>query len=183
MNEAVSQTLSVGAGPSDKPLLNETIGHAFDRTAAQFPDNPGLIVSHQCIRWTYAEYQQEVDRLATGLLALGIQPGDRVGIWAPNCAEWCLTQFATAKIGAIMVCINPAYRLFELEYALNKVQCRAIITAESFKTSEYLVMLQNLAPELDQTAPGDRLNAEKLPHLEFVIRMGEGSTPGMLNFS
>ena len=97
MNEAVSQTLSVGAGPSDKPLLDDTIGHAFDRTAAQFPDNPGLIVSHQGIRWTYAEYQREVDRLATGLLALGIQPGDRVGIWAPNCAEWCLTQFAYYK--------------------------------------------------------------------------------------
>lgn len=169
------------AGPTTEPLLDETIGRAFDHTVERFPDSDALIVRHQGIRWTYREYQQQVDRLACGLLALGIEPGDRVGIWAPNCYEWCLTQYATAKIGALMVCLNPAYRLYELEYALNKVQCKAVIAAERFKTSDYLGMLQALAPELASAEPG-RLRAEKLPDLRVVIRMGEASTAGMFNF-
>ncbi len=103
------------------------------RIAATFPDQPALVVRHQNIRWSYSEYQRHVDSLAAGLLTIGIGPGDRVGIWSPNRVEWCLIQFATAKIGAIMVCINPAYRQYELEYALNKVECKAVITAESFK--------------------------------------------------
>ena len=123
-------------GQAREPLLYETIGGCLDRIAAAYPDQPALVVRHQNIRWGYAEYQRHVDALATGLLAIGIGPGDRVGIWSPNRVEWCLTQFATAKIGAIMVCINPAYRLYELEYSLNKVECNAVITAESFKTSQ-----------------------------------------------
>ncbi|MEM6583377.1 MAG: AMP-binding protein [Pseudomonadota bacterium] len=174
-------THSVLAGSTDEPLLNETIAGAFDRTVQQFPDVEGLVVRHQGIRWTYREYQTQINRLAAGLLALGIEKGDRVGIWAPNCYEWCLTQFATARIGAIMVCINPAYRLYELEYALNKVQCKAIISAEQFKTSNYLDMLAELAPELASANPGE-LNAAKLPHLTTVIRMGAEQTPGMFNF-
>ena len=170
------------AGPDHEPLLEETIGRSFDRTVARFPDELALVVRHQGIRWTYAEYRREVDRLAAGLLSLGISQGDRVGIWAPNCVEWCLTQFATARIGAIMVCINPAYRLYELEYALNKVQCKAIVTAEAFKTSDYLGMLRELAPELDGCTPG-QLQAAKLPHLTTVIRLGEDTSPGMFNFS
>ena len=151
------------------------------RTAIErYPDHEALVVPHQGVRWTWREYLERIDRLATGLLALGIEPGDRVGIWAPNCAEWCLTQFATARIGAILVNINPAYRVFELEYALNKSGCRAIIAAERFKSSEYLRMLQDLAPELAQCAPG-RLRAAKLPALEIVIRMGDGRTAGMFN--
>nr|WP_206019547.1 AMP-binding protein [Pseudomaricurvus alkylphenolicus] len=174
-------TQSYLCGEAKAPLLYETIGNCFDRIADTFPDREALVVRHQGIRWNYRQYRQEVELLATGLLRLGIGPGDRVGIWAPNCYEWCLTQFATAKIGAVMVCINPAYRLYELEYALNKVGCRALITAEQFKTSEYLSMLQELAPELQQCQPG-RLKAERLPHLEMVIRMGEEQTSGMLNF-
>ena len=169
------------AGATAEPLLEDTIGRVFDRTVERFPDHDALIVRHQGIRWTYREYQREVDRLACGLLALGIAPGDRVGIWAPYCYEWCLTQYATARIGAIMVCINPAYRLYELEYALNKVQCRAIITAERFKTSDYLGMLRELAPALSACRPG-QLQAEKLPHLRAVIRMGDDASPGMFNF-
>lgn len=168
-------------GPVDEPLVEDTIGRAFDRIVEQFPDHEALVVRHQGIRWTYLDYQREVDRLACGLLALGIKPGDRVGIWAPNCYEWCLTQFATARMGAIMVCINPAYRLYELEYALNKVQCRAIISAERFKTSDYLGMLAELAPELAHCQPGE-LKAAKLPHLSTVIRMGGEATSGMFNF-
>ena len=162
-------------------LLTTTIGQQLDTIAAGDPSHPALIMPHQDIRWSYGELVEEINRLATGLLALGISPGDRVGIWSPNRYEWVLTQFATAKIGAIMVCVNPAYRLYELEYALNKVGVKAIIAAESFKTSFYLKMLQDLAPELDNCAPG-QLKSAKLPHLEIVIRMGEDVTQGMYNF-
>ena len=168
-------------GQANEPLLYETIGACLERIASMYPQQPALVVRHQNIRWTYADYQKRIDALASGLLAIGVNPGDRVGIWSPNRVEWCLTQFATAKIGAIMVCINPAYRLYELEYALNKVECKALIAAESFKSSEYLQMLQTLAPELAQCAPG-ALAAAKLPHLKSVVRMGEGKTPGMFNF-
>jgi fatty-acyl-CoA synthase len=168
-------------GPADSQLLYETIGNYFDSICEQFPDKEALVVCHQDVRWTYREFQRQVDSLATGLLALGIQPGDRVGIWGPNSYEWIMVQYATAKIGAVMVCINPAYRLYELEYALNKVECRALVTAESFKTSHYLKMLQDLAPELATATPG-ALKAHKLPHLEIVIRMGAASSRGMLNF-
>ncbi len=182
MNSSEQKMLSAGTGTMDLALVDETIGRLFDRTVEQYREREAIVVRHQNIRWTYGDYQREIDLLATGLLALGVEPGDRVGIWAPNCVEWCLTQFATAKIGAIMVCINPAYRLHELEYALNKVQCRVVIAAESFKTSEYLVMLRQLAPELNDLARGSALHASKLPHLEIVIRLGEDITPGMWNF-
>jgi fatty-acyl-CoA synthase len=168
-------------GASTAQIIYETIGGFFDRVAEKYPDNKALILRHQGVEWTYAELQHRVDQLASGLLALGIVPGDRVGIWGPNSAEWVLTQLATAKIGAIMVCINPAYRLYELEYALNKVECKALITDESFKTSDYLGMLNTLAPELEYCAPG-ALASTKLPKLEHVIRMGTSSSAGMHNF-
>jgi fatty-acyl-CoA synthase len=168
-------------GPTSQPLTSETIGRAFDQTVDRFPDQEALVVRHQGIRWTYREYQREIERLATGLLALGIEPGDRVGIWAPNCYEWCLTQFATAKIGAIMVCINPAYRLYELEYALNQVQCKAIITAQQFKSSDYLGLLRELAPEIESSEPGE-LRSEKLSHMRTIIAMGEDVPAGMFGF-
>jgi len=168
-------------GASAPALVNETIGQFFDRIVKQYPEREALVVRHQGIRWTWSEYRDRVEEFATGLLALGIAPGDRVGIWAPNCYEWCLVQFATAKIGAILVCINPAYRVFELEYALNKSGCKVIISAERFKSSHYLEMLQRLAPELAICEPGS-LRAAKLPSLEMVIRMGKDHTPGMFNF-
>ena len=174
-------TLSRFTGATQPPLIDETVGQRLMKTAARFPDREALVVRHQDVRWTWREYLERIEGLATGLLALGIGPGDRVGIWAPNGAEWCLTQFATARIGAILVNINPAYRLFELEYALNTSGCRAIIAAERFKSSEYLRMLQDLAPELAHSAPG-RLQAAKLPALEIVIRMGSARTAGMFNF-
>jgi fatty-acyl-CoA synthase len=164
------------------PLLTKTIGQHLDIIVAKDPDHPALIMPHQDIRWSYAEFVTEVDRLATGLIHLGIEPGDRIGIWSPNRYEWVLTQFATAKIGAIMVCVNPAYRLYELEYALNKVRCKAIISAPSFKTSMYLDMLLDLAPEIEDCEPGELVSA-KLPHLKTIIRMGEEKSPGMYNFA
>jgi fatty-acyl-CoA synthase len=179
MNHRLEESYFKGA--SAPGLVEETIGERFDRTVRRYPDREALVVRHQGIRWSWSEYHAEVGKLATGLLALGIGPGDRVGIWSPNGYEWCLTQFATAKIGAILVCINPAYRVFELEYALNQSGCRAVVAAERFKSSEYLQMLQRLAPELDHSEPG-KLKSAKLPGLETVIRMGEDPTPGMYNF-
>jgi fatty-acyl-CoA synthase len=168
-------------GASSPPLIDRTIGDFFDEIADRHATRTALVVRHQDIRWTYAHYRQQVERLAGGLLALGIAAGDRVGIWAPNGVEWCLTQFATAKIGAILVCINPAYRVFELEYALNKSGVSALVAAERFKSSRYLEILQSLAPELASCEPG-RLQARRLPQLASVIRMGEARTPGMFNF-
>ena len=128
-----SPTLSYVHGASSTPFL--TIGQAFDRAADRYPEREALVVRHQSIRWTYAKLRERVDRCAAGLLSLGLEPGDRVGMWSPNNAEWTVTQFATAKAGLILVNINPAYRLSELEYALNKVGCRALVTASSFKAA------------------------------------------------
>ncbi len=174
-------THSYYCGTSSTQIIYETIGAYFDGICEAFPENDALVVRHQGIRWSYRELQAKVDAIAAGLIALGIEPGDRVGIWGPNSAEWVVVQLATAKIGAIMVCINPAYRLYELEYALNKVECKAVVSAEAFKSSDYLSMLNELASELRQCDPG-RLVSEKLPNLTTVIRMGEDATPGMFNF-
>ena len=168
-------------GASTTQIIYETIGVYFDRICDQHPNKDALIVRHQGVRWTYRQLQEQVDQLAGGLLALGVAPGDRVGIWGPNSYEWVMVQLATAKIGAIMVCINPAYRLYELEFALNKVECKVVVTAEKFKTSDYLGMLNTLAPELADSKPG-ALQAQKLPYLRTVIRMGTAETAGMLNF-
>ena len=140
--------LSYVRGGTEIPLSDATIGQFLRDTAARFPDRPAVVFCEQGIRWTWREFADEVDVLAAGLVSVGIGRGDRVGIWSPNRVEWLLTQFATARIGAILVNVNPAYRLAELEYALNKSGCCAIITAESFKTSKYVEMLQALAPEL-----------------------------------
>ena len=134
------------------------------------------------MRWTYAELGQAVEDVAAGLVALGLEPGERIGIWAPNCVEWVVSQFATAACGLILVNINPAYRVGELEHALSHSGCAALITAVRFKTSDYLGMLRQLAPEIDGAEPG-RLSAHALPNLRWVIRMGEERSDGMLNFS
>ena len=169
------------SGASERPLFGVTIGEQLDLTAARFPDNEALVVPHQGVRWCYGEFKERVDRLAAGLLALGLEPGDRIGIWSPNNSEWALTQFAAAKAGLILVNINPAYRLAELEYALNKVECRALVTAESFKSSRYIDMLRQLAPALDRARPG-ALKAGKLPRLEIVVRLGAARGGGMYAF-
>jgi fatty-acyl-CoA synthase len=173
--------LSYVHGASDIPLLGDTIGVHFDRVVERFGDRDALVVRHQNIKWSYRELQREVDASAAGLIALGLKPGERVGIWSPNNAEWVLAQFATAKAGLILVNINPAYRVTELEYALNKSGCVALITASRFKSSDYIGMLRDLAPELATAAPGE-LHAAKLPELRLVITIGAGSEPGMLPF-
>ena len=172
---------SYAHGASDMTLIGETIGASFDRTVAQWGHHPGLIVRQQGIRWSYRELGEKVDAFAAGLVALGLKPGERIGIWSPNNAEWVVTQFATAKAGLILVNINPAYRLAELEYALNKVGCRALITATAFKTSDYVGMLNTLAPELAH-AQARRLTAAKLPKLELAIQIGPKTAPGFIAF-
>lgn len=176
-----NNNLSYVHGAVATPLLGETIGTHFDRTVARWGDCPGLIVRQQGVRWSYAELGARVDAFAAGLLALGLEPGDRVAIWSPNNAEWVITQFATAKAGLILVNINPAYRLSELEYALNKVGCRALISATALKSSDYCGMLNTLAPELADAVPG-HLHAAKLPSLETVIQIGGPAAAGMLGF-
>jgi fatty-acyl-CoA synthase len=166
------------SGTSDTPLLGMTIGDALDRTVARFPDRDALISRHQGLRYSWAALREEVDRFARGLMALGIQQGDRVGIWAPNCAEWTITQYACAKVGAILVNVNPGYRLHELEYALNQSGCNTLVLAPSFRATSYLEMMQTLCPELERAAPG-QLEAHRVPALRHVIRLGEQRTPGM----
>ena len=173
--------LSYVHGASDAPFIGDTIGVHFDRIVERFGERDALIVRHQQVRWTYRELKDRVDAYAAGLLALGLRRGDRIGIWSPNNAEWVITQFATAKAGLILVNINPAYRLTELEYALNKAGCVALITASQFKSSDYLAMLRELAPELRTAAPGN-LRASRLPELRLVITIHAGEAHGMVRF-
>ena len=173
--------LSYVHGASGKRLIGATIGEYFDRIAERFAECDALIVRHQQTRWTYRELKERVDAFAAGLLALGLKRGDRIGIWSPNNAEWVITQFATAKAGLILVNINPAYRLAELEYALNKAGCVGLVTAVRFKSSDYLAMLRELAPELAHASPGN-LHSAGLPELRLVITIGAHDVPGMVRF-
>ncbi len=136
------------AGPTEQPLLDETIATNFDRNAARWAERDALVVAHQGVRLSYAQLQAKVDELARGLIAAGFERGDRVGIWAPNCAEWVLVQYATAKTGVILVNVNPAYRTSELEYALRQSGCRMLIAARAFKTSDYVAMVEEVGPLL-----------------------------------
>ncbi|KVL31178.1 AMP-binding protein [Burkholderia territorii] len=174
--------LSYVRGATDVPLSEATISRFLLDTAARFPERPAVVFREQGIRWDWRTFAHEIDVLAAGLAALGIVKGDCVGIWSPNRSEWLLTQFATARIGAILVNINPAYRLAELEYALNKVGCKAVIAAERFKTSAYVEMLQTIAPELANATPGD-LHAARVPSLRTVVSMGEVAPAGMFRFA
>jgi fatty-acyl-CoA synthase len=162
--------ISYDHGVSTKKLIGETIGNFFDRTVETHRDREALVVRHQNVRWTWDELGRRVDDLAAGLMTLGLERGDRVGIWSPNRYEWTLAQFATAKAGLVLVNVNPAYRRAELEYAMNKVECKALILAPALKTSNYLEITSDL------------VKAGKLPHLRHVVRLGAEKTPGMLNF-
>jgi fatty-acyl-CoA synthase len=149
---------SYASGTSSRPLLGDTIGDNLDRTIARFGDREALVSVHQDLRYTYAEFGAAVERTARAFLAAGIEPGDRVGIWSPNCAEWALVQYATAKLGVILVNINPAYRTSELEYALRQSGCRMLVAATAFKTSDYVAMVAEVRPSL--------------PDLEQVVFIG-----------
>ena len=173
--------LSYAHGSGDSPLLGVTVGQLLDNAARRWPEQTAAVVVEQNIRWTWRDLRDRARSLGAGLLALGLEPGDRVGMLATNRAEWLVTQYGTAYAGLVLVNINPAYRTPELEYALNKVGCRALITESSFKTSDYIAMMNELAPELPDTEAGD-LHAARLPDLRFVIRLGDDISPGMFNF-
>ncbi|GAB3886960.1 AMP-binding protein [Terrabacter terrigena] len=146
--DTLDATLSHTRGETEPPLIEQTIGDNFDSTVARFGDREALVDVTQGRRWTYAALQADVDRLARALLAVGVATGDRVGIWAPNCSEWTLVQYATAKIGAILVNINPAYRAHELQYVLGQAGISTLIAAESFKTSSYRQMVDEVRDEV-----------------------------------
>ena len=168
-------------GDQSVPLLENTIGSHFEESVRRWGDCLALVSRHQGVRWTYRQLQNQVDTLAAGLVALGLEKGDRIGIWSHNNAEWVTTQFATAKAGLILVNINPAFRRTELNYVLNKVGCKALICMPQFKSSDYIRILMDVAPELKACAPG-ALHSEEIPELRIVIRLGEEQTPGMYNY-
>ena len=177
MKHPSGDSLSYVHGACDVPLIGKTIGDLFDRVTEKIPDNEALVSCHQGLRYTYRQLQAACDLLARGLMACGIQKGERVGIWSPNYAEWVITQFATAKIGAILVNVNPAYRVHELEYALRQSGCRALIVAPPYKTTDFAALLREVCPELEDSAPG-RLSAARLPQLRTVIALGAQSVGG-----
>ncbi|WP_409263834.1 AMP-binding protein [Pseudomonas putida] len=166
-------------GRQDRPLLTQTIGQAFDATVARCSDSEALVSRHQGLRYSWRQLAEQVEIYARALIALGVNTGDRVGIWSPNCAQWCILQLASAKVGAILVNINPAYRVGELEYVLRQSGCRWLVCAEAFKTSDYHAMVQELVPELASAAPSE-LASECLPELRGVISLAANPPAGFL---
>jgi fatty-acyl-CoA synthase len=169
------------SGVGDAPLLGLTTAECVDRAVALWPEREALASPSHDVRWTWAQLAERVDALAAGFVALGLDRGDRIGTWSLNRPEWTLTQLAAAKAGLILVTINPAYRRAELEYALTKVGCAALVTATRFKSSAYVEMLKELAPELARSQPG-ALRAARLPNLRAVIQLGGPPSPGMVPF-
>jgi len=166
-------------GRQDQALLTQTIGQAFDATVARYADGEALVSRHQGLRYSWRQLAEQVEVHARALMALGVNTGDRVGIWSPNCAQWCILQLASAKVGAILVNINPAYRVGELEYVLRQSGCRWLVCADAFKTSDYHAMVQELAPELASTTPGE-MASERLPDLRGVVSLAANPPAGFL---
>src|SRR6476659_5294617 len=177
----IELTASYVCGTADAPLLGETIGQSLELAVQRWGDREALVSPSHDVRWTWREFAGRVDALAAGFLALGLERGARIGVWSLNRPEWTLTQFAAARAGIILVTINPAYRLSELEFALAKVGCAAIVTATAFKTSNYMEMLNTLLPELAKSRPGD-LHAARLPQLRAVIQVGGPKCTGTIAF-
>ncbi|MDN6319883.1 MAG: AMP-binding protein [Marinobacter sp.] len=183
MNQTLNQAMpSYTSGTSKAPLLGMTIGEMLDHTAGKYPDTEALVCLHQNIRWTYKEFVAKVNEAARAFLTIGVKRGDRVGIWAPNRYEWTVTQFATAKIGAILVNINPAYGMHELEYAMNLSGISVLVTADSFKASDYRKALYDLAPEIKASTPG-KIKAQRLPDLRAVINLDTEKHAGMWSWN
>jgi fatty-acyl-CoA synthase len=174
--------LSLVTGDRSRPLLSLTVDAVLRQAVAAGPQREALVAAHQGVRLDYAALDREVDRLARGLLAAGLDPGDRIGIWAPNCAEWFLTMFAAARAGLILVNVNPAYRTSELEFALRLVGCKALLYPAAFKTSDYAGMLAGLVPELATATPG-RLSSPRFPDLRLLVQIGGTPMPGTMAFA
>ncbi|PNP98000.1 AMP-binding protein [Sphingobium sp. SA916] len=167
------------AGATEPPLIEHTIGFALELAARRWPDAEALVSRHQGVRLSWAQLKDMADAFAAGLLALGLRPGDRLAVWAPNCVEWTITQFATARAGIVQVNINPAYRPAELEYTLRKVGVKALVCATAFKSSDYVAMVETLLPDL----PGrGEVRSGRLPNLVHIIKMGGDPRPGWLQF-
>uniref|UniRef100_A0A8C4XHL2 Medium-chain acyl-CoA ligase ACSF2, mitochondrial n=1 Tax=Erpetoichthys calabaricus TaxID=27687 RepID=A0A8C4XHL2_ERPCA len=168
-------------GTADVPLLPKTVGQCLDETTERIPDREALVFLKDGIRKTFSQFRQDVDQLAAGLLAIGLKKGDRVGMWGPNTYEWLLVQFATAKAGIIMVCVNPAYKTNELEFALRKVGCNAIVCPTQFKTQRYYDMLKDICPEIEQASPGG-IKSKRLPDFRSIIML-DSKLPGAFHMS
>jgi fatty-acyl-CoA synthase len=177
----MAQGISYTCGTAEYPLLGMTIGEMLDVIAAKYPDNEAVVSVHQNIRWTYKEFREKVNEVGRALMGLGVEKGDRVGIWAMNHAEWIVIQFATAKIGAIMVNINPAYRTYELEYALKQAEIQTLILQGRFKTSDYVGMFYEACPEAYEQKAG-KVSSEKFPFLKNVVFMGDIPYNGMFTW-
>ena len=173
--------LSFVSGTSDRPLLYRTVDGVLKSAVAEVPDRDALVAPFQSLRFTFAAMDREVERVARGMLACGLKPGERIGIWAPNCVEWILTLFGAARAGLVLVNVNPAYRSSELKFALRLVGCRALVFAPRFKSSDYAAMLNSLIPELSSAAPG-RLACAAFPELRALIQLGAGRLAGTLSF-
>src|SRR5580658_10628159 len=158
------------SGTSERPLVYRTVDAVLRSAVEEGPDRAALVVPHQSARFSFAELDRAVERVARGLVACGLEPGERIGIWAPNCLEWLLTLFGAARAGLVLVNINPAYRTSELEFALRLVGCRALIFAPRFKNSDYVAMLRSLIPELESGAPG-QLQSAGFPALRLLVHL------------
>nr|XP_033500239.1 medium-chain acyl-CoA ligase ACSF2, mitochondrial-like isoform X2 [Epinephelus lanceolatus] len=174
-----SLTTSYVHGTSTIPLLPLTVGQSLDSTVQRWPDREAVVFLQDGIRKTFAQFQQDVDKAAAGLLALGLKRGDRLGVWGPNTYEWILFQYASAKAGIIMVSLNPAYQVKEVEFTLKKVQCKAVVCPSHFKTQNFCEMLRELCPEID-TEPTGTIKSTRLPDLRMVI-VTDSRQPGMLH--
>ena len=175
--------LSYTHGISDVPLIGKTIGDWLDEIAVEYADKEALVSVFESRRFSYAAFLDQVNRCARALMALGVQKGDRVGIWSTNCVAWVIVQFATAKTGAVLVNINPAYRLHELKFALQQSECNLLLCGEGFKDADYVDMLHRLVPELTSADARNDLCSEKLPHLRRIILLpASGAKPGLLTW-
>lgn len=179
--------LSYTKAECSPPLIEETIGDFFDQIVTRFPEHEALVVRHQLVdgqplRLTYSQLQQKINVIAKALLALGIQPGDRVGVWSPNCEPWCLIQLATAKIGAILVSLNPSCRHHELRFMLHQSRCNWLVAADNFMTMNYSAELYQLVPELAQSHDARRIHSEDLPELRGIITLSRDIQQGMINW-
>ena len=170
-------TLSYVSGSADEPLRFITLHQVLDKTVGLHGSRDAAIFDGEGMRLSWYDLKQKADELAAGLLALGLRRGNRVGIWAPNRHEWLVTQFATARVGLVLVNINPAYRKTELEYSLHKVGCRALVMARRYKGSDYLGMLGEIAPEIHFKGTSEVLDSVRLPDLKHVVLLGDGPVP------
>jgi fatty-acyl-CoA synthase len=180
-NHEAAEALSYSCGTADIPLLGKCIGEVLDATAARHPDQEALVVRHERGRWTYRELRDQIELVARGLLSLGIQKGDRVGIWSTNSSHWVMTQFATAKIGAVLVSINPLNRTLDLEYVLRQSECQTLILIQGFRDAEYPQIVHQLCPELDRRDAGP-LRSAALPHLQHLIYVGAPAPRSMMSW-